>query len=94
MPRKDEGLVSLGNRATADEKQMTRDIAAHLGISQNRAMRWAIRYAWAHATSTTDHTTCGGTSTCAGAVAGTTPGNRQRTAPRDQLTITHQATVE
>ena len=95
MPRKDEGLFPLGNRATEAERQMIRDTAAHLGISQNRAVRWAIRYAWAHATSTTDHTTCGSNSTCAGAVTGTTPGNRQRAAPHaDQLTITHEATVE
>lgn len=94
MPRKNEGLIDVRVRATPDEAQMVRDIASHLGMSQSRSVRWAIRYAWAHATSTTDHSACGSNSTCAGAVTGVTPGNRQRTAPdAGQLTI-HQATVE
>ncbi len=98
MPRESEGLThQLGPRVTADENQMLRDVAAHMGLSLNKAVRWAIRYSWAHATSTTDHSSCTGTSTCAGATAGLT-GGRQRTTPQegkhDQLMITHQATVE
>lgn len=96
MPRKSEGLTEdVRVRATPDEAQMARDIAAHLGTSQNRAARWALRYAWQHATSTTDHTACPPNSPCAAATRGLTPG-RQRTpaAMQDQMTITHSATVE
>lgn len=96
MPRRNEGLTEdVRVRATPDEAQMARDIAAHLGLSKNRATRWALRYAWQHATSTTNHTACPPNSPCAGATRGLTPG-RQRTtsdAP-DQMTITHSATVE
>lgn len=81
--------------AQPDEKQMAADIAAHLGVSRNRALRWAIRYAWQHATSTTDHTTCPAHSPCASATRGLTPGKAApRPAGGDQLTITHSATVE
>lgn len=73
---------------------MLRDIAAQLGMSQNRAVRYAIRYAWQHATSTTDHTQCSGTHPCASATRGLTPG-RQRPARQldGQTTITHAATT-
>lgn len=96
MPRKSEGLTAdLRLRLTGDEAQMARDIAAHLGTSQNRGMRWALRFAWQHATSTTDHTACPPNSPCASATRGLTPG-RQRTAAAtpDQMMITHSATVE
>lgn len=95
--RPSHGLTEqLRLRVQPDEVQMGRDIAAHLGTSQNQAYRWAIRLAWQHATSTTDHSTCPPHSPCAGATRGLIPG-RQRTAaaPDDnQLTITHSATVE
>lgn len=96
MPRQSEGLThQIQTRGTADEAQMARDIAAQLGMSQNRGLRWALRFAWQHATSTTDHTTCPPNSPCAAATRGLTPG-RQRTSlgSDDQLTITHSATVE
>lgn len=98
MPRQSEGLTEqLQTRATPDERQMARDIAAQVGVSQNRALRWALRFAWQHARSTTDHTTCPPTSPCAAATRGVTPG-RQRTpagtSSHDQLTITHSATVK
>jgi hypothetical protein len=89
----DGTITQLQVRSQPDEAQMARDIAAHLGTSQNKALRWAIRYAWQHATSTTDHTTCPAHSPCAGA----TRGLSGKAAPRpagDQMTITHSATVE
>lgn len=96
--RPSDGLTDdIRVRATADEAQMLRDIAAHLGLSQNRASRWAYRVAWQHATSTTDHSTCPPNSPCAAATRGLTPPKgRQRSAAgtSDQLTITHSATVE
>lgn len=96
--RPSEGLTeNLGGRITGNEAQMLRDIAAQLGLnSKNRAVRWAIRYAWQHATSTTHHDTCGRNSTCASATLGIT-GGRQRTAPHvdtGQMAITHEATME
>lgn len=96
MPRKSEGLtVALPARVQPDEAQMARDIAAHLGLSQNKAIRWALRHAWQHATSTTDHTACPPNSPCASATRGLTPGRqRAATATPDQMTITHSATVE
>lgn len=97
MVRKSDGTTeSVGSRVTPDEAQMIRDIAAQLGpkTSQNRAVRWAIRYAWQHATSTTDHKHCPGNSPCAGATRGLTTG-RQRAPQNDgQTEITHQATME
>ena len=95
--RPSDGLTDkLTVRSTSDEAQMARDIAAQLGMSQNRAARWAFRYAWQHATSTTDHTTCPPNSPCAAATRGLTPGRqRSATAVNDQqMTITHSATVE
>lgn len=84
-------------RARPDEAQMGRDMAAHLGTSMNAAYRWAIRYAWQHATSTTDHSACVPTSPCAGATQGITPGKAAHdgtTAQSDQMVISHSATVE
>jgi hypothetical protein len=95
--RPSEGLSeALQARTTPDEAQMARDTAAQLGLSQNKALRWAIRYAWQHATSTTDHSTCPPNSPCAGATRGLTPGRQHAAAARntDQMTITHSATVE
>jgi hypothetical protein len=94
MPRKSEGLTAaLPSRVQPDEAQMAREIAAQLGFSQNKAVRWALRYAWQHATSMTDHKTCPVNSPCAGATRGLA--GRQRAAPdTDQMTITHQATME
>lgn len=94
--RPSHGLTAQVNiRAQPDEAQMSRDIAAQLGTSQNQALRWAIRYAWQHATSTTDHSTCPPNSPCAGATRGLVPGRQHAAAARDdQLTITHSATVE
>ena len=97
MPRKSEGLsADVRVRATPDEAQMARDIASQLGMSQNRAMRWVIRYAWQHATATTDHSTCPPSSPCAGATRGLTPGRQRPTAAviEGQTTITHTANVE
>lgn len=94
MGRPSEGLSeNVRVRATPDEAQMVRDIAAHLGLSQNKAARWALRFAWQHATSTTDHTTCPPNSPCAGATRGLT-GRQRAAADADQMTITHSATVE
>lgn len=94
--RPSDGLTAqVRIRTQPDESQMARDIAAHLGLSGNRAMRWAIRYAWQHATGTTDHTTCPAHSPCAHATRGLTPGKSSaRPAAGDQMTITHSATVE
>ena len=95
MPRENEGLeLQFQTRAQPDEVQMRADIAAQLGMSLNKATRWALRYAWAHATSTTNHQTCPSNSPCAGATRGIYPGRQRATAPVDQLTITHSATVE
>lgn len=96
MPRKSEGLTAaLPARVQPDEAQMARDIAAQLGVSQNKAVRWALRYAWQHATSTTDHAACPPNSPCASATRGLTPGTkRPPAAAPDQMTITHSATVE
>ena len=95
MPRKSEGLeIQFQTRAQPDELQMRKDIAAHMGMSLNKAMRWALRYAWQHATSTTNHQTCPPNSPCAGATRGLTPGRQRAAAPVDQLSITHSATVE
>jgi hypothetical protein len=94
MPRKSEGLRPLPARVQPDEVQMARDIAGHLGVSQNRAVRWALRYAWQHATSTTDHTTCPAHSPCASATRGTAPGKAAPRPAGDQMTISHAATVE
>jgi hypothetical protein len=96
MPRPSEGLTEdVRVRATPDEAQMARDIAAHLGTSQNKAARWALRYAWQHATSTTDHSACPANSLCASATRGLIPGKAARDAGHaDQMTITHSATVE
>ena len=96
MPRKSEGLtVALPARVQPDEAQMARDIAAQLGTSQNKAVRWALRYAWQHATSTTDHSACPANSPCASATRGLTPGKAAHAAGHaDQMTITHSATVE
>jgi hypothetical protein len=96
MPRQSEGTTEdVRVRATPDEAQMARDIAAHLGTSQNKAARWALRYAWQHATSTTDHKACPPNSPCASATRGLTPGaKRPPAAAPDQMTITHSATVE
>lgn len=78
--RPSEGLVQLrGPRVLPDEAQMARDIATELGTSQSRALRWAIRYAYQHILSTTDHTKCPKDSPCAGATRGLTPKGRQRT---------------
>lgn len=83
-------------RSQPDEAQMVHDIAAQLGTSVNAAGRWAFRYAWQHATSTTDHSTCPPNSPCAGATRGITPGKAARggDVQPDQMTITHSATVE
>lgn len=98
MARKSEGLTQLGGRVTPDELQMVRDIAAYLGMSQNRAVRWAIRLAHQHATSTTDHQHCPRNSPCASSTLGVTPGGRKRSSapavPDGQTLITHQATLE
>ena len=95
MPRQSEGLTAaLPSRVQPDEAQMARDIAAQLGVSQNKAVRWALRYAWQHATSTTDHKTCPPNSPCAGATRGLTGGRQRAAAAADQMTITHQATME
>lgn len=95
MPRQNEGLTQdVRVRATDDEAQMTQDIAAQLGTSKNRAMRWALRFAWQHATSTTDHSACPPNSPCASATRGLTPGRQRAAAAPDQMTITHSATVE
>ena len=72
---------------------MLRDIAAQFGFSQNRAVRYAIRYAWQHATSTTDHTRCSGSHPCAGATRGLAPGRQRAAPPSGQTTITHAATA-
>lgn len=97
--RPSEGLDNqFTPRMTDDEAQMVRDIAAMLGTSQLRAIRWAVRYAHPHATSTTDHKTCPKNSPCASATLGISPSGRQRSAsatvPEGQALITHQATVE
>lgn len=94
MPRKSEGLHPLPARVQPDEAQMARDIAGHLGLSRNRAMRWALRYAWQHATSTTDHSACPVNSPCASATRGIAPGKTSARPAGDQLAITHSATVE
>lgn len=97
MARTSEGLThDLRVRATPDEAQMAADIAAHLGTSGNRAVRWAIRLAWQHATSTTDHQHCPTNSPCANATRGlSAPAGRHRTPVQDgQTVITHEATVE
>lgn len=96
MPRQSDGTTEdVRVRATPDEAQMVRDIAAQLNVSGNRAARWALRYAWQHATSTTDHGQCGPNSPCAGATRGIAPSRQRSAAPTvDQLTITHSATVE
>ncbi len=95
MPRVDEGTTEgVRVRATPDEAQMLRDIAAHLGLSQNKAVRWSLRFAWQHATSTTDHTACPTNSPCASATRGLTPGRQRAAGMPDQMTITHSATVE
>lgn len=97
--RPGEGLSKqLTPRVTDDEAQMVRDVAALLGTSQQRAVRWAIRYAHQHATSTTDHQTCPKNSPCSAARLGITPGGKRRSAPdtvpEGQTLITHTATVE
>lgn len=93
--RPSDGLTDSRHvRTTADESQMIRDIAAHMGLSLNKAARWAFRYAWQHATSTTDHKACPPNSPCASATRGMTPGQQRAAAAPDQLTITHSATVE
>lgn len=96
MARVSEGLTEdVRVRATSEEAQMVRDIAAHLGLSQNKASRWALRVAWHHATSTDNHTACPPNSPCAAALRGITPGaKRPPAAAPDQMTITHSATVE
>lgn len=95
MPRPSEGLTaSLPARVQPDEAQMARDIASQLSLSQNKAIRWALRFAWQHATSTTDHTTCPPNSPCAGATRGLLPGRQRAAAAPDQMSITHSATVE
>lgn len=58
---------------------MVRDTAAQLGISQNKALRWLIRYGYQHIITTTDHTKCPKDSPCAGATRGLAPKGRQRT---------------
>jgi len=95
MARPSDGITESARLAmTPDEAQMAADIAAHLGTSRNRAIRWAIRYAWQHATSTTDHTVCTGTHPCASATRGlTAPAGRQRAAQAGQISITHEATL-
>lgn len=95
--RPSEGLTNaLSAKMTSDEAQMARDTAAQLGLSQNKALRWAIRYAWQHATSTTDHSTCPPNSPCTAAIRGLAPGRQHAAAARNdgQMTITHSATVE
>lgn len=93
--RPSDGLTdSTHVRSTADESQMVRDIAAQLELSKNKAIRWALRFAWQHATSTTDHTTCPPNSPCASATRGLAPGRQRAAADTDQMTITHSATVE
>lgn len=75
MARLDEGTTSnLHTRATPEEAQMLGDIAKRLGLSANKGARWAIRFAYEHAVSTTDHTNCAGTSPCANATQGIRPG--------------------
>lgn len=65
MARKDEGLTAgLGLRVQPDEAHMMKDIAGGLGLSQNRAARWMIRFAWQHVTSVVDHTECPQESPC------------------------------
>lgn len=95
MARPSDGITESARLAmTPDEAQMAADIAAQLGMSRNRAIRWALRYAWQHATSTTDHRSCTGTHPCASATRGlTAPAGRQRAALQGQTTITHQATM-
>lgn len=93
--RPSDGLTnSMHVRSTPDEAQMARDIAAQMGLSQNRGLRWAIRFAWQHATSTTDHKACPPNSPCASATRGLTPGRQRAAATPDQMIITHSATVE
>lgn len=100
MPRVREGTTEdVRVRATPDEAQMAADIAAHLGLSKNKAARWALRFAWQHATSTTDHSMCPRNSPCAAAIGGVTTAPRAaRRTPsgtqHDQLSITHSATVK
>lgn len=97
MPRQSEGLThGVRVRATADEAQMVKDIGAQLGMSQNRAARWAIRFAWQHATSTTEHDSCTAHSPCAGATRGLSSDGRQHATPvpEGQQQITHEAAVE
>lgn len=100
MARPSDGTtVDLRTRVTPDEAQMAADIAAILGTSGNRAIRWAIRVAWQHATSTTQHQQqCTGNSTCASATRAISGKGRQRaprtsTTPEGQTLITHQATM-
>lgn len=94
MARVSEGLTEqIGPRLQPEELGMLRDIAALLKMSQNRAVRYAIRYAWQHATSTTDHTRCSGTHPCASATRGLTPGRQRAAQTSGQTTITHAATA-
>lgn len=92
--RPSEGLTPVGARLTDDEAQMVRDIAALLKVSQNKGIRWAIRYAAQHASSTDDHTLCTRNSPCATATRGLTPGRQRDAATEGQLFITHTATLE
>lgn len=97
MGRPSEGLTdNLGLRVQPEESQMVRDIAGQLGMSANRAVRWAIRYAHQHATSTTEHDQCPRISPCANATRGLRViAGRQRTPVAEgQTMITHTAPVE
>lgn len=72
MARRHEGLdASLGLRVTSDEAQMMKEIAAKLGMSQNRAARWMIRFAEDHVTNVEDHTLCPEESPCRRAASAT-----------------------
>lgn len=96
--RPNEGLTEhLNGRVHPGEVQKVKDIRAQLGeSSDNRAIRWAINYAWQHATSTTDHSTCGENSPCAGATRAISKDAPQKAAPvpQGQTMFSHSATVE
>lgn len=97
MARANEGLTEqLGPRITPEELQFLVEISKYLGkISNNRGLRYAIRYAHQHATSTTDHTKCLPHSPCAAALRGLDPA-AARTGPAlpGQTSLTHEATME
>lgn len=97
MARQSDGITEqIGPRITPEELQMLVEVGQLLSTSSNRAIRYAIRVAWQHATSTEDHTQCPGNSPCAAAIRGISGVQRRTkpTVPEGQTLISHVATVE